>query len=303
MSRFAAGIALIVLMAFSAVPALARTLIVEGVVSPAWVERGDKREPLTVGMQLSDKDKIVTGDRARVMLRMSEGSAVKMGENATLALDNLNEMKNAQGNPVVSASLEVVKGAFRFSTGVFGKSRAEREVNVKISTITAGIRGTDIWGRSTTEDDLICLLEGRISVQHSGKEFAMTEPLQFFIAPRNAPPKPVSFVSKSQIDEWQEETEISEGQGATRAGGRVRVELLRTPDQNAAWQMENKLKEAGYPAKTESIAGAYGAPGEYVVYIAGVASAKDRDALAAQIKDVMEGKSRGGSSGYPPKKY
>lgn len=303
MSRFAAGIALIVLMTFSPVPALARTLIVEGVVSPAWVERGDKREPLTVGMQLSDKDKIVTGDRARVMLRMSEGSAVKMGENATLALDNLNEKKNAQGNPVVSASLEVVKGAFRFSTGVFGKSRAEHEVNVKISTITAGIRGTDIWGRSTTEDDLICLLEGRISVRHSGKEFAMTEPLQFFIAPRNASPKPVSFVPKSQIDEWQEETEISEGQGATRAGGRVRVELLRTPDQNTAWQMENKLKEAGYPAKTESIAGSYGAPGDYVVYIADVASAKDRDALAAQIKDVMEGKSRGGSSGNPPKKY
>ena len=127
-------------------PALARTLIVEGVVSPAWVERAGKREPLMVGLQLTDKDKIITGERARVMLRMSEGSAVKLGENATLALDGLSEKKQAGKAPMVGASLDVVKGAFRFTTGVFGKPRAERDVNVKIATITAGIRGADLWG-------------------------------------------------------------------------------------------------------------------------------------------------------------
>jgi len=284
-------------------PAAARTLIVEGVVSPAWVERGDKREPLTPGMQLNDRDRIVTGGGARVMLRMAEGSAVKLGENATLALDNLTEKKNSAGAPVASASLDVVKGAFRFTTGIFSKARGERDVSVKIATVTAGIRGTDVWGRSTSDQDIVCLLEGKISVAHAGKEFLMDQPLQFFIAPRNAPPKPVATVPKQQVDEWSAETEISEGQGATRAGGRVRVELLRTSDQSAAWELANKLKNAGYPAMVETTPGGYGGPGEYFVYIGSVAGAKDRDALQARIKDVLAGKTDGSSPGSAPKKY
>jgi hypothetical protein len=284
-------------------PAVARTLIVDGVVSPAWVERGDKREPLTPGMQLNDKDRIVTGGGARVMLRMAEGSAVKLGENTTLAIDNLAEKKNSAGAPVASASLDVVKGAFRFTTGIFSKARGERDVSVKVATVTAGIRGTDVWGRSTSDEDIVCLLEGKISVQHGGKEFAMSEPLSFFIAPRNAPAKPVATVPKQQVDEWSAETEISEGQGATRAGGRVRVELLRTPDQSAAWELANKLKNAGYPAMVETKPGSYGGPGEYFVYIGNVAGTKDRDALLVRIKDVLAGKTDSSSPGSAPKKY
>jgi hypothetical protein len=269
-------------------PAAALTLTVEGVVSPAWVERAGKREPLTVGTELNNKDKLITGEGARVMLRMAEGSAVKMGENATLALDNLTEKKSAENTPVVGASLDVVKGAFRFTTGIFGRPRAEREVNVKIATITAGIRGTDVWGRSNDAQDLVCLLEGRISVRHEKQEFVMDEPLQFFIAPRNEAPKPVGKVPQAQIDEWSQETEIIEGRGAMRAGGRMRVELLRTSDMSAARQLESKLRAAGFPVLVETISGGYGGS-EYSAYIGGVANAWDRDALLARVKRVLGG--------------
>jgi hypothetical protein len=285
-----------------AAPVAARTLTVEGVVSPAWVERAGKREPLTVGMQLNDKDRLITGERARVMLRMAEGSAVKMGENATLALDNLTEKKGANNTAVVGASLDVVKGAFRFTTGVFGKPRAERNVDVKIATITAGIRGTDVWGRSNDEQDLVCLLEGRISVRHEKQTFVMDEPLQFFIAPRNEKPKPVGKVPKAQIDEWSEETEIREGQGATRAGGKLRAELLRTSDFNAARQMESKLKVWGYPATVDTLSGSYSAT-EYAVAIGGIASEKDRDALTARVKNQLAGTPEKAPAGKPATKY
>lgn len=293
---------ILVLTILSLTPAYARTLSVEGVVSPAWVERAGKREPLTVGMQLGNKDVLITGERARVMLRMAEGSAVKMGENATLALDNLTEKKGADNTPVVGASLDVVKGAFRFTTGVFGKPRAERDVSVKIATITAGIRGTDVWGRSNDEQDVICLLEGRVSVNHDKQAFVMNEPLQFFIAPRNGKPKPVGKVPQAQIDEWSEETEIREGQGATRAGGRLRAELLRTSDVGAARQMESKLKTWGFPAAVETISGGYGAS-EYSVTIGGIASEKDRDALTVRVKNALSGTPEKAPSGKPATKY
>lgn len=273
---------ILALAMLSLTPAYARTLTVEGVVSPAWVERAGKREPLTVGMQLSDKDRVITGERARVMLRMSEGSAVKLGENATLALDGLSEKKSADNTTLVSASLDVAKGAFRFTTGVFGNPRATRDVKVKLGTITAGVRGTDLWGRSLSAEDLVCLLEGRISVRHEKQDFVMNEPLQFFIAPRNEKPKPVGKVPQKQIDEWSRETEIIEGQGATRAGGALRVELMRTADANAARALEARLKVAGYPAVIDPVP-----DGRYAVCVLGIATAKDRDALQARLNTLM----------------
>ena len=273
---------ILALAMLSLTPAYARTLTVEGVVSPAWVERAGKREPLTVGMQLSDKDRVITGERARVMLRMSEGSAVKLGENATLALDGLSEKKSADNTTLVSASLDVAKGAFRFTTGVFGNPRATRDVKVKLGTITAGVRGTDLWGRSLSAEDLVCLLEGRISVRHEKQDFVMNEPLQFFIAPRNEKPKPVGKVPQKQIDEWSRETEIIEGQGATRAGGALRVELMRTADANAARALEARLKAAGYPAVIDPVPS-----GRYAVCVLGIATAKDRDALQARLNTLM----------------
>jgi hypothetical protein len=302
MSKFLLTALIAALSVVPVLPALARNLTVEGVVSPAWVERGGKREPLAVGMQLNNKDRIITGPRARVMLRMTEGSAVKLGENATLGLDSLTEKKNADNQSVVGASLDVVKGAFRFTTGVFGKSRAERDVSVKISTITAGIRGTDVWGRSTDAQDLICLLEGRVSVLHEKQSFVMDEPLQFFIAPRNEKPKPVGRVPKAQIDEWSQETEITEGQGAIRAGGRLRAEFLRTADFSAARDMEGKLKAWGFPAALETLAAGYGAS-EYAVYIGGIASEKDRDALTARVKNALSGVAEKAPAGKPATKY
>lgn len=282
---------LLALVALGVAPVYAKTLTVEGVVSPAWVERANQREPLSVGMQLNDKDKIITGDRGRIMLRMAEGSAVKLGANATLALDNLSEKKNADNSSAFGASLNVIKGAFRFTTGVFGKPRAQRNVDVKFGTVTAGIRGTDLWGRSIGTEDLVCLLEGRISVRHDNQEFVMNEPLQFFIAPRNEKPLPIGKAPQKQIEEWSQETEITEGLGATRAGGRLRVELMRTADQNAARALESRLKEAGYPAVIDPVKTAQGGL-QYAVCVLGIATAKDRDALHARLKSFVAGAPR-----------
>jgi hypothetical protein len=269
----------------AASPITAKTLTVEGVVSPAWVERGGKRDPLTVGLTLTDKDRVITGDRARALLRMSEGSAVKLGENTTLAVDGLAETKKGD-SALAKASLDVVKGAFRFTTGVFGKPRAEREVNVKFGVVTAGVRGTDLWGRSFANDDLVCLLEGRISVQHAKKEFEMNEPLQFFVVPRNGPAKPVGKIAKAQIDEWALTTEFTEGLGGMRAGATGKIELARFADEGAARALQARLGEAGFAAVIDPLTGATSAA-RFAVCLEGIASNRDRAALLERVKPFL----------------
>jgi hypothetical protein len=213
---------------------------------------------------------------------MAEGSAVKLGENATLAIDDLLLRKDG-GKAAVDATLNVVRGAFRFTTRVFAKDPAQRNVQVKIATITAGIRGTDVWGRSTAQEDLVCLIDGKISVEHDGKQFPMAEPLLFFIAPRNAPPKPVASVSKEQVDQWSEETEMRDGNGAARRGGRYRVDVLATRDEGAAMQARTKAQEAGYPVRLESRQDSYGGT-DYELHVPGFATAKDAAAAAGRLK-------------------
>jgi hypothetical protein len=53
--RLLLTIVLMALCAYSS--AQASDLFVEGVQSPAWVERAGKREPLSAGMRLSDRDR------------------------------------------------------------------------------------------------------------------------------------------------------------------------------------------------------------------------------------------------------
>ena len=52
---------------------------VEGLQMPAWLTRDGERLPLALGAQLRTGDTVTTGAGSRVVLRMPEGSAVKLG--------------------------------------------------------------------------------------------------------------------------------------------------------------------------------------------------------------------------------
>lgn len=89
----------------------------------------------------------------------------------------------------------------------------------RVATVTAGIRGTDIWGKTEPERDFICLLEGRIGVSHQdGDAREMSEPLTFYVAPRGQPPKGIEKADPETVKQWAAETEIQAGAGALRRG-------------------------------------------------------------------------------------
>jgi hypothetical protein len=269
------------LFLLAAAPAFAQTLTVESVVSPAWVERGGSRVPLAVGMPLADQDQVRTGPGARALLRMAEGSAVKLGENAALGVDGLADRRDA-GRRLVTAALDVARGAFRFTTDIFGKTRSARDVKIRVTTITAGIRGTDVWGKSQDDRDIVCLIEGRIGVEHGGSQFTMSDPRSFFIAPRKEKPLPVAPVDAKQLDQWAAETEIAPGAGGVRHGGRHRVVVATASDQQAALAVYDRLREAGFPAAV--LAAKKDGGEEYRVGIRNLSTRQDASATAEKLK-------------------
>ena len=233
------------LLAVVALPASAQQsgAVVDGVQMPAWLERDGKRVPLAPGMELRAADRIFSGGGARVQVKLSEGSVVKLGENGRLVFAEMQP-----GKDLFKATLQVLEGAFRFTTELVGKGK-KREVSVRVSQVTAGIRGTDLWGRSRDERQIVCLIEGAIDVGADGeKPVRMDKPLQFYQRDKGKT-QPVGLVEAKQLEQWSRETEIEAGKGAARRGGKFIVELVTLDSQSGAGAISRQLQDAGYPAQ------------------------------------------------------
>jgi hypothetical protein len=279
--------ALLMLAATSAWPAAKPTVVVEGVQAPAWVEHASgARDALAIGMALTSKDRVLTGPDARALLRLADGSLVKLGENGILALDDLAQ-KKIKLKDVVTASLDVLSGAFRFTTQALSKYkfRGERDVKVRIVTITVGIRGTDLWGKADKTRDIACLIEGKVDVTRGEQAFTMDQPMSFYVAPKNKPGEPVGPVSKEQLDKWSLETEIADGAGALRKGGQWRVYLADANDQDGALRIYDQLRNAGYAADIRPVKSEAGTT--YRVRISNLASKREAEALGGKLKGQM----------------
>lgn len=256
--------------------------VVDQVQMPAWIERGDVRLALAPGRILQNRDRLTTGADGRVVIRMQEGSAVKLGGNAHLTLNALGQREAG----VFTAGLDVAAGAFRFTTGVFSRVSQARVVNVRVGGVTAGIRGTDLWGSSDAERDLVCLLEGRIAVMHPLAEASeMSEPLSVYAAAKGHAPKPVETVSPGQLAIWAAQTEIQPGSGVARRGGRWKLTLATFDEPAEAFELYDRARLAGYPVHVwpRPVRGDY----RYVLQVKQLASKAEAEVLAERLSEVL----------------
>jgi len=258
---------------FGALTAAAQNATVEAVQYPAWLERGGAAVPLTPGIALQSEDKLRTGGNARVQVRMGEGSTVKLGENAQFVIEKV------ESRGVFKAALSVLTGAFRFTTDALRKTQ-RRDIAIKVQNVTAGIRGTDLWGKSTGERDLVCLLEGKISVGSAGHpDVTLDQRLDFYQKPRDGEPS-VAKVDEKQIEIWSKETEIAKDGPAARKGGKWRVVAASYPSRDEALQMNRLLRASGYPSelgKRDDLT---------IVVVPGLAGEDEARALVANLRGV-----------------
>ena len=251
--------------------------VIEGVQMPAWVERDARRVPLAPGMELKGGDELRSGAGARIHVKLSEGSLVQLGENASLRLQDF----AAQRDGLFKAAMNVLEGAFRFTTDALKKEQ-RREVNITIRTVTAGIRGTDLWGKSTEDRQIVCLIEGRIEVGATGEApVTMDQPQQFYQRVKGNT-LPVGKVADAQLAEWARETAIETGRGAARRGGKWKVTLASVETQDAALTLYDALRNAGYAAAIVPVKA--GDKSVFHVRIGQLPSKADAETLAAQLR-------------------
>lgn len=266
--------------------------VVDGVVAPAWLERSGQRQPIVAGMTLQERDRIVTGANARILLTLPEGSKVKLGESAQLGFDTL-VAKQEGGSVFLKSALNVVTGAFRFTTNALAKATSRRDVSIRLATVTAGIRGTDLWGKQGGAREIVCLLEGKIEISRdavAGQGSApvvLDQPLQFYIAPKDEPALPIGTVPVPQLLEWAAETEIAPETGGTSVDGRWKIVFDQLTTFTEAFALHEKLRQQGYAAQVrpDKVDGKR----IYVVELGKLSTHADARALASQLIPIGAG--------------
>lgn len=220
---------------------------------PAWVVRNHQTLPLSPGDQLGANDLLRTGVGGRLLLQMADGSAVKLGESARFVIQST-RLEAAQEQSLLESTFQVLRGAFRFTSAFFSQPSSGHRVDVRIGAITAGVRGTDIWGRSNAEQDLVCLIEGSIVVDTAGQDrLDMVEVLSFYVKPRDAAPLPLNQVEPERLQSWAAETELDPEYGIAAVDGQWQLVLLSLTDATRAKREMNKFRRQGYAVQQKTV--------------------------------------------------
>jgi len=253
---------------------------VEVVQAPAWVERGGRSLPLAAGMALESGDVVRTGTGAKAYLLLAEGSRVKLGEAARFGLHS----RSMEPQSYFRGALDVITGAFRFTTARVKKT-VPRDLAIRVGTATIGIRGTDLWGRTDKDGDLVALLEGRIEITRAGQATEMTQAMTYYDAPTGKAAE-VKALDPETFARLARQTDILPGDGASSRRGGWSLLLGSATHQAAALETYDSARDAGFAARIRlrELDGTT----HYDVVAGGYASAAEAEAAAGRLRAATE---------------
>lgn len=254
---------------------------VDGVQMPVWIERNGLRKPLTQGQFLQNRDRLFTGADARLLVRLADGSKVSLGENTELHLNALGLREDS----VFTGALELVQGVFRLTTGTSPDPRA---INVRIATMTAGVRAADIWGRANERGVLFCLLQGSAAVVQAKDEMrTISDASACYTTSRGGMLKQVGDMSAEQVWKGTLETQMQVGPGFAQRSGAAKAVVATVDSEADALALHDRIRAAGYAVSIrthQAAAGGY----LYIVSVAQLPTQSDARAVAARFNKSIQ---------------
>ncbi len=144
------------------------------------------------GDRVYEQDRIETGERSLISIRFDDNTRFNLGPKSIFKVN-----KVVSGDDGIFDT-EVIKGAFRFVTGLIAKRRP-RAMRVKTGVVaTIGIRGTTVGGEVEGDSAVVVLLESKetdgpsaIEVGNVHGKVVLTKPgYGTRIPDANSPPSP-----------------------------------------------------------------------------------------------------------------
>lgn len=142
---------------------------VEQLEGTATAEHAASSRPLGPEAPLLFRDLLVTGDDARLLAGLKDGTELTLGENARLEIDKLIYDPGSADNNLV---LNVVAGAFLFVGGRIEEAGGDA-VTIRTALVTIGVRGTTVWGGLIDDGFGVLVLDGAVTVSTMGGRVAL----------------------------------------------------------------------------------------------------------------------------------
>jgi hypothetical protein len=137
------------------------------------------------------RERIVTGDAARLAIGFMDSTKLTVGENADVTLDDFVYQPGGQSAMRIS-----LVGAFRF---ISGPTTPAATLTTPFAVI--GVRGTDFWGGPIDGVFGVVLFEGSVTVTSNGVQVILDQPGEGVdINPVAAVPGPVVNWAQAKID-------------------------------------------------------------------------------------------------------
>lgn len=221
--------------------------LVEMVQSPAWIDRAGKRLPLAAGMELMNRDRVVTGEGARVVVRFADGSAFLVGDASLVAVNAMQQRKNG----TFAGGLDLKSGDLRLVSHEFEEAPVNRAINVRFGDVTAAVRGeADLTGTADDVKDAVALRDGRAVLSHPLAETTtlMDVPLQVYEAAKGQAPEALKTIDRFAGAVWGLRTQPYYDGGSQEKRGRWMLNF-GIFEKEPVLAHYDRLRQAGYPAK------------------------------------------------------
>lgn len=165
---------------------------------------------------LEQGDQLRTGSASAALMKLSNGSVVKVTPNTELAMDKLDEPVGRTTLTQLNLSLGRVYNNVRRS--IEGESTFE----VHTANAVAAVRGT-LWSVATTgNQDYVSVLTGNVQVRAAGSEVLVTEGKETLVR-RLKPPERPRAMSEEERSSWMREQPV-----------------LENPTQKELWEVSQK---------------------------------------------------------------
>ena len=149
-------------------------------------------------------DRVETRSRSLITIRFKDDTTFSLGPESAFQIESFKFEKGAKDD----IATRVLRGAFRFTTGLIAKARA-RSMRVQTGAVaTIGIRGTTVGGEVIGESASIVLLEpeepgtaAAIEVSNAYGSVVIDKPNYETVIPdAKSPPSPPGRVQIRRID-------------------------------------------------------------------------------------------------------
>lgn len=129
----------------------------------AVMEGSNDERNLNIGSNIFEKETVHTKEKSSATIIFNDKTRFELGPKAELEASQYVYTGN---NDEDSMSIQVLKGAFRFVSGLVAKHRPE-SMKVRTPVATIGIRGTQVVGEATATSATIILVESEDTSQNS----------------------------------------------------------------------------------------------------------------------------------------